>query len=62
MYVFFKERELVTTQSDAWSVLGGFTRDVVVFQESWRVMLTSIAGGAWRESMASFSQFWWKKL
>ena len=26
--------DLVTTQSDAWSVLGGFTRDVVVFQES----------------------------
>ena len=30
----FAGRELVTTQSDAWSVLGRFTRDVVVFQES----------------------------
>ena len=30
----FAGRELVTTQSDAWSVLGGFTKDVVAFQES----------------------------
>ena len=27
-------RELVTTQSYVWSVLGGFTKDVVAFQES----------------------------
>ena len=37
-------------------------KDVVAFQESWRVMLISIAGGAWRERMASFSQFCWKRL
>ena len=53
----FAGRELVTTQSNAWNVLGGFTKDVVVFQESLRVMLISIAGGAWRVRMASFSQF-----
>ena len=27
-------REFVTTQSYAWNVLGGFTKDIVVFQES----------------------------
>ena len=30
----FAERELATTQSFAWSVVGGFTKDVVAFQES----------------------------
>ena len=30
----FAGRELATTQSFVWSVLGGFTRDVVAFQES----------------------------
>ena len=30
----FAGRELRATQSDVWSVLGGFTRDVVAFQES----------------------------
>ena len=30
----FAGRELVTTQSYAWSVVGGFTKDVVAFQES----------------------------
>ena len=56
----FAERELVTMQSYSWSVLGGFTKDVVAFQESGRVMLInliSIAGGVWRARMASFSQF-----
>ena len=48
---------LATTQSFAWSVVGGFTKDVVAFQESQRVMLISIVGGAWRVRMASFSQF-----
>ena len=43
-------------------VLGGFKKDVVALQESWRVMLISIAGGAWRSRMASFSQFCWKRL
>ena len=28
----------------------------MAFQESWRVMLNSIAGGAWRERMASFAE------
>ena len=30
----FVRRKLVTTQSYAWSALGGFTKDVVAFQES----------------------------
>ena len=30
----FAGKELVTTQSYAWSVLGGFTKDVMAFQES----------------------------
>ena len=30
----FVGRELATTQSVVWSVIGGFTRDVVSFQES----------------------------
>ena len=30
----FAGRELATTQSFAWSVVGGFTNDVVAFQES----------------------------
>ena len=34
IHVVFAGRELVTTQSDAWSVLGGFTRDVGAYQES----------------------------
>ena len=34
IHVMFAGRELVTTESNAWSVLGGFTRDVAVFQES----------------------------
>ena len=46
-----------TTQSFALSVVDGFTKDVVAFQESGRVKLISIAGGAWRVRMASFSQF-----
>ena len=41
------------TQSYAVSVLGGFTKGVVALQE--RVMLFSIAGGAWRVRMASQS-------
>ena len=49
-------------QSFVWSVIGGFTRDVVVFQESWKVMLITIVGGAWRVRMASFSQFCLKRL
>ena len=56
----FAGRELVTTQSFVWSVIGGFTRDVVAFQESWRVLLIrpTIVIGAWRVRMASFSQFY----
>ena len=34
IHVVFAGRELVTTQSYAWSVLGGFTKDVVAFQEN----------------------------
>ena len=30
----FAGRELVTTQSCAWSLLGGYTKGVVGFQES----------------------------
>ena len=30
----FAGRELATTQPFAWSVVGGFTKDVVAFQES----------------------------
>ena len=30
----FAVKELVTTQSYTWSVLGGFTKDNVAFQES----------------------------
>ena len=30
----FAGRELVTTQSYAWRVLGGFTKDEVTFEES----------------------------
>ena len=30
----FAGRELETTQSFAWSVVGGFTKDVVAFHES----------------------------
>ena len=30
----FTGRELVTTQSNAWSVLDGFIKDVVASQES----------------------------
>ena len=37
-------------------------KDVVAFQDSWRVMLISIAGDVWRVRMASFSQFCWKRL
>ena len=58
----FAGRELVTTQSFVWNALGGFTKNVVAFQESWRVMLISIAGDVWRVRMASFSQFCWKRL
>ena len=32
--MLFAGSELVTTQSYAWSALGGFTKDVVAFQES----------------------------
>ena len=58
----FAGRELVTTQSYVWSVLGEFTKDVVAFPESRRVMLISIAGGAWRKRMAFFSQFLLKEV
>ena len=34
IHVAFAGRELATTPSDAWSALGGFTKDVVAFQES----------------------------
>ena len=34
IHVVFAGRALVTTQSDAWIVLGGITKDVVAFQES----------------------------
>ena len=61
IHVVFAGRELATTQSFVWSVIGGFTRDVVAFQESWTVMLISIVGGAWRVRMVSFSQFCWKR-
>ena len=30
----FAGRELATTQSFVWSVISGFTRDVVAFQKS----------------------------
>ena len=33
IYVVFAGRELAKTQSFVWSVIGGFTRDVVAFQE-----------------------------
>ena len=62
IHVVFAGRELATTQSFVWSVIGGFTRDVVAFQESWRVMLITIVGGAWRVRMVFFSQFCWKRL
>ena len=52
IHVVFAGRELATTQSFVWSVVGGFTKDVEAFQESWRVMLISIVGGAWRVRMA----------
>ena len=34
IHVVFAGRELATTQSVVWSVIGEFTRDVVAFQES----------------------------
>ena len=34
IHVVFAGRELVTTQTFVWSVIDGFTRDVVAFQES----------------------------
>ena len=34
IHVVFAGRELETTQSFAWSVVGEFTKDVVTFQES----------------------------
>ena len=34
IHVVFAGRELVTTRSYLWNVLGGFTNDVVVFQDS----------------------------
>ena len=60
-HVVFVGKGLVKSQSYSWSALSGFTRDVVTFQESWRVMLISIAGDVWRVRMASFSQFCWKR-
>ena len=62
IHVVFAGRELAITQSFVWSVVGGFTKDVVAFQESWRVMLIFIAGGVWRVRMTSFSKFCWKRL
>ena len=62
IHVKFAGRELATTQFFVWSVVGGSTKDVVAFQESWRVMLISIVGSAWRVRMTSFSQFCWKRL
>ena len=65
IHVVFAGRELATTQSfvwSHWSVIGGFTRDVVAFQKSRKVMLISIVGGAWRVRMASISQFCWKRF
>ena len=34
MHVMFAGRELATTQSFVWSVVGGFTKDIVAFLES----------------------------
>ena len=45
-YVVSAGRKMVTAQSFASSALGGFTKDVVAFQGSGRVMLVYSAGGA----------------
>ena len=58
IHVVFVGKGLVIIQSYVWSALSGFTKDAVAFQESWRVMLISIAGDVW----TSFSQFCWKRL
>ena len=57
---------VVTIQSYAWSVLDGFIRDVVASQESWKVMLISIAmlhhstPDVWWGNVTSFHTYvWW---
>ena len=54
----FAGEELVTTQSYAWSVLGGQWVHIRCrgVARNWRVLLISIAGGAWQVGMTCFSQ------
>ena len=61
IHVVFAGRELVTTQSYAWSVQWVHIRCGGISGNR-RVLLISTAEGAWQVRMASSSQFCWKRL
>ena len=52
----FAGRELATTKSFEWSVVGGFTKACGISGKL-KSNAHSIVGDVWRVRMASFSQF-----